>query len=173
CVACQEPIRGYELKAPCNHYYDKVCVLALFEASIRDESLYPPRCCQRRIPVHHAKHLMSDKAWAHFTRKGREYTTLHRIYCSNVKCGQFLGPQSETPEFFHCSAKGCGTSTCAKCKVSVPLPILHRCLPKTQEEDKAVLDLADREGWSRCPGCAQLIELNLGCYHMTCRCKTE
>ncbi|OSX63329.1 hypothetical protein POSPLADRAFT_1080865, partial [Postia placenta MAD-698-R-SB12] len=41
------------------------------------------------------------------------------------------------------------------------------------DADRAVLALGETQGWARCPGCETMIELNHGCFHMTCRCKTE
>ena len=36
-----------------------------------------------------------------------------------------------------------------------------------------MLALAESEGWKRCPGCGHLVELSVGCYHMTCRCRYQ
>lgn len=48
---------------------------------------------------------------------------------------------------------------------------MHTCSEDPSAEQ--VITLGRAEGWARCPGCAQMIELNMGCYHMTCRCRTE
>lgn len=37
----------------------------------------------------------------------------------------------------------------------------------------AVLNAANRAGWTRCYRCRAVIELTVGCYHMTCRCRAE
>ena len=50
CVSCMDPIRGVEVRTPCAHYYDKTCILDLFEAAMKDESLFPSRCCRQHIP---------------------------------------------------------------------------------------------------------------------------
>ncbi|KAI6038337.1 hypothetical protein EDC04DRAFT_2695604 [Pisolithus marmoratus] len=47
---------------------------------------------------------------------------------------------------------------------------MHTC--RQDQGAEQVLHLGRSEGWARCPGCSQLIELNMGCYHMTCRCRT-
>jgi predicted nucleic acid-binding Zn-ribbon protein len=33
--------------------------------------------------------------------------------------------------------------------------------------DQAMKDLAAQEGWPTCPGCSRMVELNLGCFHIT------
>ena len=174
CVICQEPIRGVEIKVPCGHYFDKKCILDLFDACTRDESLFPPRCCQKAVPPKLVQTLMRTAAFALFNEKAREFGTSNRVYCSNPRCSHFLGPQSEgrgSRQFLRCPIDGCGTITCAKCKTHAISRSKHVC--KADDQDQPVLDLGEREGWVRCPGCTQLIELNLGCYHMTCRCKTQ
>jgi hypothetical protein len=64
----------------------------------------------------------------------------------------------------------CEMTTCGSCR-SRHQGFTHRCTPDVDTEQ--VLTLSHASGWARCPGCAQMIELNMGCFHMTCRCKTE
>ena len=75
------------------------------------------------------------------------------------------------PSVLVCTAPpGCGARTCSGCKVLVTATT-HLCTDDASY--RALLALGARQGWSRCPGCSRMIELNLGCYHMTCLCKTE
>jgi hypothetical protein len=117
-----------------------------------------------------------------FAEKQIEFGTLKRVYCAAPRCSRFLGPQQErsglswlmpTQRYTCEPPKGCGMRTCARCKAEVRgIASLHMC---SAEDDGSadVLTLARGQGWARCPGCAQMIELNMGCYHMTCRCRTE
>ncbi|EAW06656.1 uncharacterized protein ACLA_083510 [Aspergillus clavatus NRRL 1] len=41
------------------------------------------------------------------------------------------------------------------------------------DEDEEVLQLSEREGWRRCFQCRKVIELGVGCNHITCRCGAE
>ncbi|KAI0662640.1 hypothetical protein C8Q70DRAFT_1089640 [Cubamyces menziesii] len=43
----------------------------------------------------------------------------------------------------------------------------------TKNRDAALLALAEQTDWKRCPSCGHLIELTIGCYHMTCRCRHQ
>ncbi|ETW86427.1 hypothetical protein HETIRDRAFT_41331, partial [Heterobasidion irregulare TC 32-1] len=181
CVACQDPIRGIALRAPCGHHYDIDCIKDLFEASTRDESLYPPRCCRTPISLTLVRPHLGELLLRRFEEKGAEFGTQKRVYCGQQTCSRFLGPQEVVrtgwfatkvkPSVLVCTAPpGCGARTCSGCKVLVTANT-HLCTDDAS--DRALLALGAQQGWSRCPGCSRMIELNLGCYHMTCLCKTE
>ncbi|EMD34832.1 hypothetical protein CERSUDRAFT_24434, partial [Gelatoporia subvermispora B] len=177
CIICMDAIIGVDITTPCRHHYDKGCMLDLFESATKDESLFPPRCCRQTIPLCLVQAHMSADLLKLFREKSEEFGTLKRVYCADPACSRFLGPQQEStswslrsPATKACPAAGCTTNTCLGCKNKVSGP-LHRCAENAQ--DAQVLGLGHTEGWARCPGCANMIELSLGCYHMTCRCKTE
>ncbi|OJA08840.1 hypothetical protein AZE42_12703 [Rhizopogon vesiculosus] len=60
---------------------------------------------------------------------------------------------------------------CGKCRGRYEGYYTHNCTPDTETE--RVLTLSRASGWLNCPGCAQMTELNMECFHMTCRCRTE
>ncbi|THH13680.1 hypothetical protein EW146_g6574 [Bondarzewia mesenterica] len=178
CVICQDPIRGTDIRAPCGDYYDIECMGQLFEASTRDESLYPPRCCRQRIPLTSVRAHLTTTLLALFESKSVEFNTKKRIYCARKTCSRFLGPQYEGgwftyPQVIPCTGPMCIARTCNSCKALVTGPAGRHTCSKGDDDDTAVLALARTEGWSRCPGCHRVIELNMGCYHMTCVCRTE
>lgn len=43
---------------------------------------------------------------------------------------------------------------------------------KDQElkDEKLAVDIAEMNGWNKCPACGHMIEKNTGCDHMVCRC---
>ncbi|KAI6126685.1 hypothetical protein F5141DRAFT_1248096, partial [Pisolithus sp. B1] len=154
-------------------YYDIPCITDLFQSSTRDESLYPPRCCRQNIPFSQVQPHFSRDLVTQFQEKSRELGTLNRVYCARQTCSRFLGPLTETlfgVTVYDCSAPNCGTRTCASCRGQYD-GWTHTC--RRDQGAEHVLNLGHTEGWSRCPGCSQLIELGMGCYHMTCRCRTE
>ncbi|KZP34610.1 hypothetical protein FIBSPDRAFT_809975 [Athelia psychrophila] len=172
CVICQDPIRGEQVRAPCGHYYDIACAKELFEAATRDESLFPPRCCRTEISFAYVRPHLTAAIATLFTEKQTELATPNRVYCAKPSCSRFLGPRSTG--FFawplDCPAPGCKTRTCPSCKGEMG-PGRHEC--KVDETDEQILALGRTAGWARCPRCAAMIELNLGCFHMTCRCRAE
>ncbi|KIK92810.1 hypothetical protein PAXRUDRAFT_551814 [Paxillus rubicundulus Ve08.2h10] len=174
CVICQEPIFGSEIRAPCGHHYDIACVTELFQASTRDETLYPPRCCRQNIPVAQVRPHLSQALVTEFEQKGEEFGTLKRVYCSSPTCSRFLGPVSEgfwSIKVYDCPAPACTRRTCGGCRAEYSGAMSHVC--RADADAAQVLTLGRNAGWSRCPGCSQMIELNMGCFHMTCRCRTE
>ncbi|KAF8841101.1 hypothetical protein BDN67DRAFT_967583 [Paxillus ammoniavirescens] len=176
CVICQDPIRGSEIRAPCGHHYDIACVTELFQAATRDETLYPPRCCRRNIPVARVQPYLSQTLITEFQQKSEEFSTLKRVYCSSPHCSRFLGPLSERiwgGKIYACPAPDCTRRTCGSCRGEYRGLMLHNCHTDAGADTAQVLTLGRDAGWSRCPGCSQMIELNTGCFHMTCRCKTE
>lgn len=172
CVICQDPIFGAEVRAPCGHFYDIGCITDLFQSATRDESLYPPRCCRQNIPLPQVRLHLTQTVLAEFTLKAREFGTMKRVYCVAPTCSRFLGPLHEgfLSKVFTCPSPTCSTTTCGKCRGRYE-GFTHFCTPDAETEQ--VLTLSRASGWARCPGCAQMIELNMGCFHMTCRCKTE
>lgn len=130
----------------------------------------------QNIPLGAVKLHMNADLLNIFQEKSKEFSTLKRVYCANPTCSRFLGEQIGG-SFWHwfrssikCPADECGTSTCTRCKNKVNSSG-HSCDVNAPERE--VLTLGRRAGWARCPGCEQMIELNHGCFHMTCRCRTE
>ncbi|KAI6104089.1 hypothetical protein F5141DRAFT_1007323, partial [Pisolithus sp. B1] len=121
-----------------------------------------------QVQPHLSRNLVTQ-----FQEKSKELGTLNRVYCARQTCSRFLGPLTETlfgVTVYDCSAPNCGTRTCASCRGQYD-GWMHTC--QRDQGAEHVLNLGRTEGWARCPGCSQLIELNMGCYHMTCRCRTE
>jgi hypothetical protein len=173
CVACLDNVTDVRVCAPCGHIYDIPCITDLFQAAVRDESTFPPRCCDRPIPLVSVQPHLSPDLIDRFRERDKESGTLNRVYCSRLKCSRFLGARSKNTTLA-CSVPGCQTRTCGWCKVDVTLPTggRHKCADNG-DVDQQVLCLSQNRGWTRCPGCSQMIELTGGCYHIICRCKTQ
>ena len=172
CIICNESSRYFEtLKTPCDHYYCRDCLVGLVEAFTRDESLFPLRCCQDPIPVVEVLPTLSLALRSLFQQKNAEFSVLtrDRLYCSNHNCSTFLGSSEGRLSLSSVECPRCLTNTCPRCKeLSHPG---DGCGVNTSNE--ALQALAKSQGWQTCPGCNAVVELNLGCYHMTCRCRTH
>lgn len=172
CVACRNAICGETTRLPCGHYYDKTCLLSLVKASTADESLFPPRCCQKPIPKTTFEPFMDGTLATLFSEKTVEFATPKRVYCANSRCSRFLGPKGKGPHHIYtCPVPGCATRTCSRCRVEVKKHVLHSCRPDIPS--KQLSQLRGKAGWRQCPGCDRLVELESGCYHVVCVCKTE
>ena len=153
---------------PCKHIYDLKCLSELFDAATKDETLYPPRCCGKPIPVDSVDGVLNDHLLERFRVKAREFGTSDRLYCSNKTCSSFLGSKEKDSIAVYCSR--CATNTCAACGCAAH-PSETPC--EDDEESRSIIRVGEMLGWKRCPGCHRMVELNVGCNHMTCRCRTE
>ena len=142
----------------------------MIETCTRDESLYPPRCCTQPFVYDTFVHLLSSRIRAAFDAKRVELDvpSASRIYCPWPTCSAFLGC-SESSNSGDLVCGECGVPVCSQCRQ--PSHSGENCAENAGT--LAVRELARTERWQTCPGCSAIVELNIGCYHMTCRCRTQ
>lgn len=175
CTICGDHVRVRDsLHTSCDHYYCRGCVVDLVETFTRDESLYPLRCCQQPIPPENITTFVPYRLQILFTAKSREFGTpsQRRVYCAVPTCSAFLGSSEGVAAASTLPCPTCRGVTCVSCKQ--PGHPNEAC----KEDPAAQLtqelrELASSELWQTCPGCNAIVELEQGCYHMTCRCRTE
>ncbi|KAI0768475.1 hypothetical protein BD413DRAFT_479286 [Trametes elegans] len=167
CVICRDGIEGPVIHAPCGDKYDVGCLLDLYRAAMVDESLFPPACCRKPFNFDDIRIYLDGNLTKLVERKTIEFGTEDRVYCHQPTCSAFLGAATASAANLLCMA--CWKYTCAHCKKAAHA-LSIRC---ATTEDAAVVALAEKEGWKRCPGCGHLVELSIGCYHMTCRCRHQ
>ncbi|KAI0936105.1 hypothetical protein AcW1_000426 [Taiwanofungus camphoratus] len=166
CVSCGDRIEGPAIHAPCGHAFDIVCLQRMFRLATVDESTFPPRCCQTPIPyddIH--EHLDSDFARL-YQQKSIEFGVIDRLYCHRLNCSSFLGPR--TKDAIPVTCVKCLSHTCGSCKGKA-----HPNDDCSVVLEQLVLDLGKKSGWQSCPACGHLIELSVGCHHITCICKKQ
>ncbi|GAB1313329.1 hypothetical protein MFIFM68171_03539 [Madurella fahalii] len=166
CVACCDKKYATDVAAcPCSHDYCRDCLDSLFKASLTDETLFPPRCCGREIPLQIYRDLVNDaKFMGTFRAKKIEFETPNRTYCHQPACSTFVPPQSIRLNVGTCVR--CFGQTCSICKARA-----HQgsdCPQDTALQE--TLRLAAEQGWQRCSSCQSVVELHHGCNHITCRC---
>lgn len=161
CVACTEEFPWFDiLKTPCGHDYCVGCLTVLFEDSMVDETMYPPRCCRQTIPVDDAKSLLHPKLVRNFKQKSIELDTKDRTYCFDPRCSTFIPAEHIANDKAGCP--GCGKRTCAICKAAA-----HRGDCPRDEALQQFLQAADNQGWQRCYECRRVVDLWSGCNHIT------
>ncbi|EIN08607.1 hypothetical protein PUNSTDRAFT_103483 [Punctularia strigosozonata HHB-11173 SS5] len=166
---------------PCGHRFHPSCLRELVRKATEDESLFPPRCCDRRpgaaaIPYDAFGALLApDEVRAYEDRK-REFGTPagERVYCSAPACGAFVGRKSagEPPRAVPCVREGCGARTCDACG-GAPHAWHVACSGGRDEGERALLALGREREWQRCPHCRRIVEKSGGCVHMMCWCGGE
>ena len=160
CVSCQDCKEV--VAVPCQHLYCRECVRRLFIDSTVDETLFPPRCCRQQILVSTVRHFLGSRLTAQFERKAIEFGTLNRTYCWNPSCAAFIDPDCIHGSAGTCSRLGCGRQTCIFCKREA-----HSGSCPRENPFEETIRLAQEAGWQRCQQCQNMIELGMGCNHIT------
>ena len=161
CTVCDTEKPNYEVcQTPCGHQYCQECLHTLFELSTTDETLYPPRCCRQEIPLASAKVYLDPVLVHTFEQKSIEFKSSDRIYCSQPTCSSFIPTTSIIDERATCAI--CGWRTCTICKGNT-----HDGDCPQDIATQQILEVAREAGWQRCYSCRRLIELDVGCNHMT------
>ena len=161
CASCGDHRRAFEtFRAPCRHYYCLECLNQLFELSTTDETLFPPRCCRQEISLTSVRLYLNEELVQRFRQKVIEFQTSDRTYCSQPTCSAFITPDSITAERATCSS--CFTTTCTICKGTS-----HDGDCPADTATQQMLEAAREQGWQRCYNCRRVVELDVGCNHMT------
>ncbi|KAJ5984142.1 hypothetical protein N7481_006241 [Penicillium waksmanii] len=102
CVACGEQgIFFTMVEAPCSHYYCQVCLIQLFSASLKDESLFPPRCCRIPMPLEPVRTLIGPETSRRVEAKNIEISDTSRTYCSKQTCSAYIPPTGSKATVAH------------------------------------------------------------------------
>ena len=160
CVSCQEMKEVVEVS--CKHLYCRDCIRHLFADAMVDETLFPPRCCRQHIPVSMVRHFLNSRLTTGFEQKAIEYGSLNRTYCCDPLCATFVDPSRINGPAGTCPKPGCGRQTCITCKREA-----HPGTCSRENPFEDTIRLAQESGWQRCQRCQNMVELGIGCNHIT------
>jgi hypothetical protein len=168
CSSCLDMHPKHDmLQLPCkdegdheNHAYCRDCLQRLFESSVTDPSHFPPRCCNKIIPLFSCTPFLSQALVVRFVERREELGTPNRTYCSNPKCSKWVRPANIKANVANCTE--CLQKTCATCKTKE-----HTGLCPEDKDVKELLSVARQKRWQTCPSCKEMVELEKGCYHIT------
>lgn len=141
----------------------------MFHRATVDESLYPPKCCQQRVPISDVWHLLPASIIEAFNKKSREYETRDRVYCHRPRCSTFLGAATSEPSQLFCQSCP-GSATCAMCKTAAHPG--KKC-SDNRELTQLATNMHQQQGWQRCYSCGHLVDKFEGCHHITCVCHAQ
>ncbi|KAL8848808.1 MAG: hypothetical protein Q9221_006186 [Calogaya cf. arnoldii] len=115
CLGCYHEVsqKGY-LHLGCGHDYRHKCLVKLFRLAMKDDGLYPPRCCGQFIPLKDIQEHLPIEFPDAFQRRRVEVDTANRTYCSNKGCAYFIDPWNIEEDNAACPE--CFTQTCTICK---------------------------------------------------------
>ncbi|KAF2636749.1 hypothetical protein P280DRAFT_434294 [Massarina eburnea CBS 473.64] len=168
CCACYGNFKSVStVVASCEDRYCRDCLKSLFLRATTDESLFPPRCCRKSIPLEMISGELSSDELNAFRQAEVEFSTTDRTYCSNASCAKFVPGNRIQAGRAICGI--CSTETCSMCKNAYHRGTDCRADPALQ----ATLALAHDQGWQRCNSCRSMVEMTYGCNHMTCNCGAQ
>lgn len=161
CTACLENTPPQDTaRVPCGHQYCRTCIQELFRASFMDESLFPPKCCRELITADSVRTYLTKELVRQYEDKKIEYETPNRIYCFVASCSTFIRVKNIAKEKATCPV--CRRVTCTICKAKA-----HRGDCPADTGLQLVLATANENGWQRCYRCRRVVELEIGCNHIS------
>ena len=117
CLACDGSFPYFDTyEAPCAHSYCRGCIRELFSGAIKDETLYPPRCCRQNMAVEKVKPVLGKDLAKRFEEKAVEWDTLYRVYCPVQTCSAFIPPDSGSVYSNRATCPKCAEPVCTQCK---------------------------------------------------------
>ncbi|KAI9744616.1 MAG: hypothetical protein M1818_002145 [Claussenomyces sp. TS43310] len=162
CVACQEYKKSAQVaRAPCGHEYCRECLQDLFNSAMNDESLFPPRCCRQAINPSAVQMFLTTELVRQYEEKRIEFAMPNRTYCCAPRCSAFIRPK-DIVDGDRAICHDCGMVTCTMCKA-----LSHEGDCPADADLQLVLDTATENKWQRCSSCRRIVELDVGCNHIT------
>ncbi|KAI1798029.1 hypothetical protein LXA43DRAFT_1106215 [Ganoderma leucocontextum] len=183
---------GTRLPCPRSHGYCISCLNSYINSKLDPDGngasnpnavVFPIRCPEcsvndwpEGIPDEIAQRVLTEKGMTLWHTQ-KLLDSFPKYYCPNPKCSALVqvDEESEDPQ---AECPSCDAVICVPCRV-----VWHdgmNCeeyqdlpLDERSPDDQKALQLAKAENWRRCPKCAIIVELTIGCNHITCRCKTE
>lgn len=167
CSVCLEPCPRFDaLELGCKqpedatyHSYCRECLTDLFRTSLTDTTLFPPKCCRKRIPIAACMELLAPSLIHQYREKELELAMPNPVYCSNRYCAKFVRSEHILADVATCQS--CGDQTCSVCKGP-----RHNGLCPEDQTVQVLMEMAGEKRWQRCPRCRTMVELLVGCYHM-------
>lgn len=162
CSVCYEDFKAASLfTLDCGDRYCLGCLKGLFLRATADEMLFPPRCCREPIPLEVIRAKLSTNELSAFQDAEIEFSSTNRTYCSYPGCNRFIPPDWIEADRAEC--RRCSAETCVLCKNAY-----HSNSDCPEDPNlQATLSLADEQKWQRCYACRSMVEMSLGCNHMT------
>jgi hypothetical protein len=160
CAGCLELFFIADMmRGNCPHSFCNGCAIHMLQASLKEERMFPPRCCVKELPIQLNRSMFDDETWEQYKEMLVKRADKNRTYCSDANCSKYIHPIDVQNMDAMCGT--CKKQTCIICKRPAHLGWCAR----DHEENLEIL--AKELGWQRCTGCGHLVELKSGCNHIT------
>lgn len=160
CIGCGGRFSDSQLViTPCNHKHCHECILMAFAKSLGDDTLFPPRCCDRAIPLGTVKSYITRDMVREFREKEVARSTRDFTICHDPSCSALI--QRGTFNFSTVTCPKCRKRTCRNCNGEGHIG------PCPKDALDTVLTLAHENGWKRCYSCHEYVEREDGGNHIS------
>ncbi|KAK6541425.1 hypothetical protein TWF694_007236 [Orbilia ellipsospora] len=162
CSICGDLSQSYRIfPLKCSHRYCIDCLRDHILHSLSQPSNQPPRCCGESLPLKNAAEALMSTELDTLMDRCDAYESSKQVSCAKCKRDILQGYIKDSSAY----CVECKEFTCTHCGLE-----LHDGICEEDKGMEMLLDTARREGWSKCDKCNHLVELTVGCFHMTCRC---
>ncbi|KAK8008428.1 hypothetical protein PG991_010979 [Apiospora marii] len=186
CVACGDGISGLKAEddervLSCGHVYYWLCFAQHVKSALSSLPFRPVKCCgQDPVPPSSIWLVQRGAQEAGFALSDAEvnkYIVLNdearsnspRVYCYKQECNAYIPAEDRTETVGWCWT--CEVETCLTCRKAAHAGACDgEQLKKSQEADEKLFQLAEEQGWKKCPTCHAMIERIDGCNFLTCPC---
>ncbi|EGX43136.1 hypothetical protein AOL_s00215g745 [Orbilia oligospora ATCC 24927] len=162
CNICNETYQNYAVfTLKCKHRYCVECLRDHILHAFGQPGSELPRCCGEALPLTYAGEVLMESELNQLMDRRDAQESSKQISC--VGCKKDLLQGSIKDNSAYCI--DCAKFTCIHCAKD-----LHDGICPEDKDMAMLLETAKNEGWSKCGKCNHLVELTIGCFHMTCRC---
>ena len=154
CMACRSKVEVHNMiSIRCGDWWCGDCLENRFRLSLRDETMFPPRCCYA-ISLKEVQKRLSKSLVREFRSKDLELRTKNKTYCHRPTCSAFIAPHSIHSDEAICQK--CSARTCAKCRGNWHFG------PCSAGDNADFIEFANSNTWKGCPQCKRMVEKDEG-----------
>jgi E3 ubiquitin-protein ligase RNF144 len=146
------------MKLVCSHVYCHECVTKLFNDCVhKDRFQYPPRCCGEAMPFSKCHlflptNLVKDVEAVHAGLERKTPGTAPSVLiCLKLRTSREASVRAQNVKQRHARHVSSGNM---------------RIYPE-DPHDQAVKKVAEKAGWQKCSECDRVVQLEIGCFHIT------
>ncbi|XP_007204931.2 probable E3 ubiquitin-protein ligase rbrA [Prunus persica] len=187
CLICFEdtPIARMFSIGTCHHKYCLACMKHHVEVNLQSGIVAqcPHKDCKCEVNIITCKKLLSPELADIMIERIKESSipVTEKVYCAFPMCSALMS-KKEVLEHTKTSFVSEGGRKCMKCQryfcVNCKVPWhcdmscydYQRSETNSLAEEQLLKSLAIKKLWRQCSKCKHMVELDSGCYHITCRC---
>ncbi|KAG6555635.1 hypothetical protein Mapa_002871 [Marchantia paleacea] len=197
CPICLENVREADtfVVKGCLHRFCVSCLTQHVQIRVKSNQV-PVKCpqdCSYSVDVEQCRNILTPDLVESYTKSLIEASIpeSERVYCPFTNCSALMSKGDLNPSsrpsssrqpnpfvFGRVECMECHRLFCVECQVpwhaDMSCEDYHNLPPDGRDAaDIKLYKLASNQNWQRCKKCRRMIELDQGCYHMTCRCGHE